>query len=304
MNLAVPLASVQDALTTRPTFTFNNITDFVLGLPGFFTGTSRSQIEWAEHLAPTTIIAWLGSNDALSVISTGDPSSLTSVPIFQAAYAEAIHRLAATGATLVVANIPDVTVVPFLTSAEKVAAQIGLPLFVVGPVLGIGPGDFVNPDAFPLIQAILTGATAGPLPGNVVLNASEVATVRSTIQAYNQIIATQARLAGAGLVDIHGLASDIQAHGLVFGGQRLTTDFLGGLFSLDGVHPTNTGYALFANAFIKELNRSFDAGITPVSLEQIRKTDPLVFPAVNHGKSSLGQIDSETSRALRTVLVH
>src|SRR6516225_934831 len=63
-DLAVPGANVQDALTTRPTFTFNNLTDFVLGLPGAFTGISRSQVEWAEHLAPTAIIVWLGNNDA------------------------------------------------------------------------------------------------------------------------------------------------------------------------------------------------------------------------------------------------
>src|SRR5690242_18904599 len=55
MDLAVPGANVQDALTTRPSFTFDNLTDFVLGLPGALEGISRSQIEWAENLAPTTI---------------------------------------------------------------------------------------------------------------------------------------------------------------------------------------------------------------------------------------------------------
>lgn len=35
---------------------------------------------------------------------------------------------------------------------------------------------------------------------------------------------------------------------------RLTTDFLGGFFSLDGIHPTYTGHALLANEFIHVLN--------------------------------------------------
>jgi lysophospholipase L1-like esterase len=278
LNLAVPLASVQDALTTRPNFPIDSITDLVLGLPGLLGGVSRSQVEWAENLAPTTIFVWIGSNDALGVISTGDVSILTSLNDFKAAYVAVSKRLAATGATLVFANIPDVTVVPYLTSAEKVAAQTHLPLSIVGPILGIKSGDFVTPDASPMIQAILTRTAAGPLPGNVVLDAAEVGIVRARIAGYNRIIADQARATEAALVDIHDLADDLQAHGIEVGGQRLTTDYLGGLFSLDGVHPTNTGYAIFANAFIKALNRNFAADIPPVSVEQIKNSDPLVFP--------------------------
>src|SRR4029077_15045006 len=100
-----------------------------------------------------------------------------------------LNRLAATGATLVVGNIPDVTAIPYLTSAEKVAVQTGLPLAAVGPILGIGPGDFITPDAFPLILPRLVNPALGPLPAAVVLDAAEVAIVQSTIAAYNGIIA-------------------------------------------------------------------------------------------------------------------
>jgi hypothetical protein len=304
MNLAVPGANVQDALTTRPPFTFDNLTDFVLGIPGVFQGISRSQIEWAENLAPTTAVVWLGSNDALGVVFTADPSALTPIPMFQAAYAEVTTRMAATGATLIFANIPDVTVVAYLTSAENLAAQARLPLSVIGPILGLGPGDFVTPDAFPLIQARIDNPALGPLPGNVVLDAGEVATVRSTIDAYNKIVAAQARALGAALVDIHSVTADLQSNGFVAGGQRLTTSFLGGLFSLDGIHPTNTGYAIFANAFIRQLNTTFAAGIPPVAVEQIKAADPLVLTGAGHPTAALGHINSESVRALRTVVLH
>jgi lysophospholipase L1-like esterase len=304
MGLAVPGANVQDALTTRPPFTFDNLTDFVLGLPGVFGGISRSQVEWAEHLAPTTIFIWLGNNDALGAAVAADASLLTPLANFQTAYAEVMSRLRATGATLVVANIPDVTVVPFLTPAETVAAQIGLPLFVIGPMLGIGPGDFVTPDAFPLIPAMLGNPALGPLPGNVVLDAGEVATIRSAVNAYNAFIAAQAQANGAALVDIHGLTSRFQEDGVIVGGQRLTTNFLGGLFSLDGVHPTNTGYALIGNEFIQALNTSFAAGIPPASVRQIEKDDPLVPPGAGRPASALGHIGHEAARSLRQVIVH
>ena len=58
----------------------------------------------------------------------------------------------------------------------------------------------------------------------------------------------------------------------------MTTAFLGGLFSLDGIHPTNTGYAILANEYIQTINRALDAEISPVSVEQVSKADPLLPP--------------------------
>jgi hypothetical protein len=204
----------------------------------------------------------------------------------------------------VLANIPDVTVVPYLTSAEKVAAQLGRPLSVVGPLLGIGPGDFVTPDALPLIVARISNPSLGPLPSSVVMDAGKVSVVRSAVDSYNQIIANQAQAIGAGLVDIHQILSQLQAQGLMVGGQQLTTDFLGGIFSLDGIHPTNTGYALVANAFIDVLNQSFGTAIPPVAIDQIQKIDPLVPQDARRSASMHGHVSHEAVQALRAVMLH
>lgn len=53
MNLSVPGHSVQDALTLRPGFPPQNLTDLILGFPGLLGGISKSQLEWAEALQPT-----------------------------------------------------------------------------------------------------------------------------------------------------------------------------------------------------------------------------------------------------------
>jgi phospholipase/lecithinase/hemolysin len=227
---------------------------------------------------------------------------MTPVALFKAAYEDLSNRLAATGATVAMANIPDVSAIPYLTSSEKVAEQIGLPLSVIGPVLGLGPGDFVTPDAFPLIAASLGNPALGPLPGSVVLDAAEVVVVRSTIDAYNEIIATQARTVGAALVDIHSLLTKIKKNGFQIGNQRLTADFLGGIFSLDGIHPTNTGYAILADTFIKELNRKFSTKIPSTPLEQIKSADPLVLPDVGRPASVLGHVSRDTVRRLHAVM--
>ena len=63
---------------------------------------------------------------------------------------------------------------------------------------------------------------------------------------------------------------------LLYTSLTLTTDFLGGLFSLDGLHPTNTGYAIMANRFIETMNASFRRNIPLADVQQIAATDPLL----------------------------
>ena len=279
MNLAVPGHGVQDALTTRPDPSFDDLTDFVLGLPGLLQGISRSQVEWAEALNPSVVFLWLGSNDVLVEALSAGVLSATPADQFALAHGEVMRRLHATGARLVVANVPDVTTIPYLTSGPELALQLALSPVLVEALLGVGEGDFIIPNAFPMIAPILTGQAAGPLPPEVVFDAGEVATARAVTDVYNTTIAMQADVFGAVLVDVQRTLSEIDAHGLVIGDRHLTTAFLGGLFSLDGIHPTDTGYAVLANAFIDALNEQAAARIPRVDLVSVANGDPLVFPA-------------------------
>ena len=53
---------------------------------------------------------------------------------------------------------------------------------------------------------------------------------------------------GAAFVDINGFFHEVATEGFDVAGVTYTTDFLtGGTFSMDGVHPTPTGYAVTAN---------------------------------------------------------
>jgi hypothetical protein len=239
-------------------------------------------VEWAESLAPTTVLVWIGNNDALLPATIGDPSFLTPLPDFETSFTELMNRLAATGATLVVANIPDIGSIPYFIPAEQISGMAGVPLSVIGPVLGITGGDFVTLDSLQLVFAILVNPALGPLPGSSVLTRVEMAQVRAAVDGYNTIIATQAKSHGAALADIHGLTDSIRDRGYVVRGQRLTTDYLGGVFSLDGIHPTYTGHALIANEFIHALNTQFAAGIPPISIEQVATGDPLALPGTSH----------------------
>jgi hypothetical protein len=148
----------------------------------------------------------------------------------------------------------------------------------------------VTPYAFAAIQAM--GNNPGPLPESrpdgspIVLRASLLDQIRTAVQDYNGIISAEAGANRATLVDIYSLVNDLAANGTKIGSQQFATDFGGGLFSLDGVHPTDTGYAVIANEFIKTMNRSLNAKISPVSLEQVTKTDPLITSDKQTGKKA------------------
>ena len=68
------------------------------------------------------------------------------------------------------------------------------------------------------------------------------------------------------MLDIHAFFADAVAHGYMVGGITLTSAFLsGGLFSFDGAHPTDLGYAVIANEWIRFIN-SRGGQLTEVNL--------------------------------------
>jgi len=277
-NISVPGARVVDAVNPMPDNSFHGIFGYPFAelnalVEQGHADLPKSQVDLAVDLAPTALIVWLGSNDVLWSVIGGDPIFVTPEAAFRVAYEDMMDRLAATGAAMVVANIPDATTIPFLTPVETVEAITGVPI----SYFGLAPGEYVTPFAWEFIAAGL------PLPDSVVLDAAELAEIQAAIVTFNQIIAEQAELHGAGLVDMNGVLRFIKQFGLVIHGRRLTTDFFGGIFTLDGIHPTNTAHAVIANEFIRALNRTFGAGIQPISLREIAAimdADPLVFDAV------------------------
>jgi phospholipase/lecithinase/hemolysin len=213
---------------------------------------------------------------------------MTSISSFTTDFTQLMTTLKSqTTANIVVANIPDVTAIPYMTPAatiiSEVAALTGLPAVAVGPALGISSGDLVNASGLAAIEAqlktIAGGGAPTPLPGSDVLTAAEIVTVQSTIASYNQVIQQQATAVGATLVDMHAYFATLSA-GVTINSYNATDTFLGGLFGLDGIHPTNTGYALLANQFIAALNTKFMLSIAAVNVSQVAAADPYFGPNI------------------------
>jgi len=316
-DLAVPGAFLNDIANTvplaSPTTGEEQVTQLVLGFPGLGLGEDNSQATFAVNARPTTIFVWAGNNDALVADLDGTPASMTSLSDFTTQYTALIKELTAkTSAHLVIGNIPDVTLVPYLTPAALVlgeySAATGYPATTLSVLFGISPGDFVTPEGLAEISAILAGTQKTTLSDAGVLTAAEAATVQANVVAYNKVITAQATAAGATLVDINALFTSLAATGKTINGYTGTTGFLGGFFSLDGIHPSNTGYALVANTFIDAMNAAFKTTTADVNLATVAASDPLwppnlaaTTPAAKRGKGMIA-LPGEAARSLNEIL--
>jgi len=313
-DLAVPGALLNDVMNTVPLVNpapgQQQLNQLVLGFPGLGYGVADSQASFAVKAQPTTIFLWIGNNDALVADETGMPSSMTSVANFTSQYQALITELTTmTPANLVIANIPDVTKVPYLTPAAyvlaEVSAETGYPTSVLSGILGIVPGDLVNPTGTAEIPLILTGQQKGPIDDAGFLSAAEVVTVQAQVTAFNQVIAAQAKAANATLVDINTLFNEVTTNGLTINGYTGTSSFLGGFFALDGIHPTNVGYAVVANTFIDAMNAGINTKIADVPLGPIAATDPYWPPnlAVTVGSAARPRIiPSNAGKAIAAII--
>lgn len=275
-NLSVPGFRIGDALRT---FTGNPVIDLVLQGQG-------TQLQQALALQPTFALVWLGNNDVLAAATSGrviEGVTLTPVAQFQADYAAVVGALQGAGADLALANLPDVTSIPFVTTIPPVLVDPltrqpipgpgGQPIPILGPGnQPLAPNDFVLlPASAALAQGIgvptFAGGTGIGLPDGLVLSAAEAAAIQDRVNAYNQIIQTTASQTGSSLADINALLRQAAGRGFNIGGITFTEDYItGGSFSLDGVHPSPLGYAVAANEFLRSINATYDARIPPVDL--------------------------------------
>ena len=277
-NLAVPGAKLHDLLTKTESTSASDPTDLVLRRLGF------TQLQQGLSLKPTFVTLWIGNNDVLGAATSGiaiGGVTLTPVDQFQADYTAVVNAIASTNAKMALANIPDVTSIPFVTTLSRfiVNPATNQPVLVNGqPVPLIGPNGPLQAGDFVLLTATAElaqgrgiptalGGSGQPLSDTSVLSAAEAATIHDYIVAYNQIIAKAATDKGAALVDANAILKDLATNGIRVGGISYTSAFLtGGVFSYDGVHPTAFGYAYIANQFIDAINKQFGGDIPEVDL--------------------------------------
>jgi lysophospholipase L1-like esterase len=284
---------------------------------GPFEGLSA--VDEANLLNPDLVTVWAGPNDVLGAALSGaaiEGVTLTSITVFDAKYTQIMTELRATGRTVVALNIPDVASIPFTTTVPSVLVNPATrqPVLVGGqpvPLLGsrttascstapcpLPDGTLVTLEAASLLAQgigipVALGGTGQPLPDDpttlnagVLLYPDEVDLIRQRAVDLNARIASIAAANGATVIDIHAKFDDIVAHGYdVGGGIVVTSSFLsGGVFSADGFHPSNIGYAIVAKWVLEHLNAVKDTNFElPDMAEAVFTPDTPVVTATEGG---------------------
>lgn len=242
----------------------------ILGLPLRVEG--MSQVRRAREIQPSFIIVWLGNNDVLDMATSTNPTAVDLTPAqFGARYRRLLDALADSGAPMAVLNLPDVTQIAALRRAAGEVTQCRRSDGKVAPVAA--------EDLLPLDLDV--GTLPVPSCGHV-LDGDERVAIRRTVQAFNAEIAAAIdeveirRGVAVARIDAFGLFDSIAASGYdVRGDGRLVlgTRYLGGIFGLDGVHPTRTGHAIIANAVLDAIQSRFGEVVARVDVARVAATD-------------------------------
>jgi hypothetical protein len=256
-NLAVSGADVSSALRERADAITNTETDLVL------SPRLASQVEIAESVRAPFVVCWIGNNDVLSAVTSFDQlnaTQMTPVEQFSADLREILLRLNNAGSFVVLANIPDVSDIAYLVDRDDLVRFLGSDY-------GLPAGHFSTVPAMILVKLGLENGNIFQNP-DFVLDPAELATIRQRTATLNGIIHDAAAGYGFPVVDVNGVFKILASAEPTIFGTRLTARFLGGLFSLDGVHPSNLSHAILAAMFIDTINRHFGVALPNLTLDE------------------------------------
>ncbi len=211
-------------------------------------------------------------------IIVGTIPNVTTIPFFTTIGPKVGAKLAPLGAALYYQKKGESGVA---TGTTKFTNPSGDPLICLtgspyAGLIGTVTGKFYKDNGFPALPAgIDTTKPFGvhpqnPWPNALTLDSAEIVIAAKAVVDFNSAIVAAAATQGAAVVDFNAIFTDINANGKLISGVKYTSAYItGGLFSLDGVHPTNRGAGVLANEIIKVMNTKFGTNVTSVDVSSL-----------------------------------
>jgi lysophospholipase L1-like esterase len=198
----------------------------------------ESQMEVLAASQPELVVSFdlLGNDLIDGMIDNEDfkVTGMTPLETYLANIDRAVDALAATGAQVFLANLPSPVDLPFFQAKRARLAEEGM-----------------TENAALVFAAIHEGVVAG-----------------------NARLATQAEgFDTVHVVDIAGLVSGWMTQGVQVGDERLWIEQYGGLIGLDGLHFSDTAYALVANAMLARINIVMGASVALIDVVEVWRHD-------------------------------
>lgn len=304
-NLGVP--GLSTALATQTGVANSSSPFFNPFFARFASSNSASVLSEAQLLNPTFSIIRLGEDEILNYAAMGATGNapLAQGPNgvgFHGSLAELIGGVVDNGGKAAIGNIPNVLDFPFFTTIpydglelDAANAQTLNQIFnPIGISFSEGPNGFTIEDttqafgvrkmvqgelvllSIPLDSVKCNGmGSIVPIPNKYVLTLDEIAGIKTMINEYNTIIASNATAYGLAHADLNSLYQTF-TDGIIFNGVSMSAEFVsGGLFSLDGRNLNPKGACFVANEYIKAINQTFNSNIPLASSTKYRG---VIFP--------------------------
>jgi lysophospholipase L1-like esterase len=276
---------------------------------GGVSGLSSTVIGDASLINPTFFSLWIGSADIYSYAASGGNGStsgislndITPVDTFTKAIDFVVNSLSGNGAQGVIANIPDIQDIPFfnsipynglnLTSSEAADLNAVSPLgisFTVGsnPYVISEPGSVsirqVKAGELLLLSIPIDSLLCGgwgtpqkPIKASYVLDSAEISSIKNAISSFNSKLQNVAIAKNLAFANVRSLYKSF-SKGLVYNGVSFNAGYIrGGVFSIDGIHPNQRGYALIANEILNAINSHYKSTLPEVD---VNSYNGIVFP--------------------------
>lgn len=284
-NLGIPGAKVNDLRTKTPS------DGGMYGIVLRNTALGSTALIQTVNAAPTFTTVWIGANDIFNSASQGTDLLLTPAAAFETDFVAVMDSITMASGTTVAANIPGMLTIPFFATIPPVVVDpVTRDTVLIGgnPVPLIGSSGNLPPDALVTLGAssflaagdgipMILGGTGNPLPDFTVLMPTEKNNILTRIAELNMVIDTVCANLNVPVVDVHALLTDLDQNGVVIRDDTFNTDYVtGGLFSVDGFHPSSMGYWVITREFARVINANFGAAIPepPLPIEPVLNRVP------------------------------
>ena len=310
-NLSVPGLTVADAVSRRPMSPLIHAADarqtainFILGLPALPDGQApvRTQLECAIDHAPTLAIVELGYAEVLEAATSGQADAIPGEAAFRTNYESIVMALRATGCNVIVTTIPDPMDTAHFSTSAAAARVVKVPADQLEREYNLDRGGRATVSGLMEIGYRRMGGQPSPLPAGSVLRGAVAAEITRRVQALNTVITSVAADHGALVYDLGGFFRRLNRQGVAVGSRTLSSDFLGGFYSLNGYYPGKTGQALIANELLTLINRTFGTTFDTINAGAVIRTDPVADyrPADGPAYGTLGGFAASTLATLKT----
>jgi hypothetical protein len=277
-NLSLPGLTASDVLARRPEIpvvcpddALQTAINLVLGLQPCLAGASPERPTVLEHAArvkPGLAVVELGFVEVLRAAVAGDPGAMPGASFLQD-LGTIVTTLRSAGSDVILLTVPDPMDTAHFTTIEAASRILKLPAARVASAFGVKPDDRMTPNGLMEAGYQVCSKRYVPLPKGSVIAGQSAADISRRVQALNKDVIALAERTGALVFDLCALFRQVRKEGVQIRSKRLTADFLGGFYSLNGYYPGKIGQALITNGLVDLVSRTCETHYRPLEIGPI-----------------------------------